>query len=67
MELREECVVFKRVDEGNGMIFESKSDQQKQVCDVCGYANEKGAALCKMCSNYLYTTGGVQNVQKQGK
>ena len=25
----------------------------KVVCEVCGQANEKGALMCTMCSNYL--------------
>ncbi len=27
--------------------------EQKVVCDVCGYENDDKAAMCKMCSNFL--------------
>lgn len=33
-------------------IFPNK-EEEKIVCDVCGYANPKYTAICKMCSNYL--------------
>ena len=23
-------------------------------CNICGYVNEAGVAICKKCSNYLY-------------
>lgn len=29
------------------------AEEQRVVCPVCGFANTKFTALCKMCSNYL--------------
>ncbi len=35
-----------------------KISEEKIVCEVCGYANDKYAKMCKMCSNYLETKEG---------
>jgi hypothetical protein len=28
--------------------------EKTKVCDVCGHVNSEKAALCEMCSNYLF-------------
>ena len=28
--------------------------EERKVCDVCGHSNPESAALCEMCSNYLF-------------
>lgn len=35
------------------VIFTCKQEDEMIVCEVCGHANPKYTALCKMCSNYL--------------
>ena len=37
----------------NIIISNGEKEIVKIVCDVCGYANDKYTAVCKMCSNYL--------------
>lgn len=35
------------------VILTCKQEEEMIVCEVCGHANPKYTALCKMCSNYL--------------
>lgn len=42
--------------------LELPKEAELLVCDVCGHANQKGSALCTMCSNYLFeSNGGTKN------
>ncbi len=47
MDLKDDYIVLKVKD------CEKFAGSKKIVCDVCGYTNEEGSLLCKMCSNYL--------------
>ncbi len=52
MELENGYILVKMPAEFDGKLsFEQK--KESVICDLCGYENEMGAKLCKMCSNYL--------------
>lgn len=35
------------------VITNANEEKEVVLCDVCGHANPKNTAICKMCSNYL--------------
>ncbi len=52
MEIENGYVILKVPAENSKDITIGKTEE-KRVCEVCGYANEKHTQLCKMCSNYI--------------
>ena len=51
MDMQNGSVTLKLSDEVAQKLKVEMND--KVVCEVCGQANEKGALMCTMCSNYL--------------
>ncbi len=57
MEVENGYVVLKVPPENSKDLTIGKAEE-KRVCEVCGYANDKYAQMCKKCSNYI--TGGTR-------
>ncbi len=48
-----ENFVVTKLSEGDSQQMLFGKEEEKVVCEVCGYANDKNVLICKMCSNYL--------------